>query len=119
MRILKRICVSDKTSHCLVSRQAVIILFNELNRHKAEVELDFIHIHMITRAYAEHFHTLKTEFEEKHKVKIHIINASEEIMNMLYIASKTRKLSVDNNSRRSTVKKLTQTYMVSNYFLTD
>ena len=90
MNLAKRIFVSEKAKNFLISREAVTSLFNELSNTNAELELDFSNVEFMSRSYADQFHKTKLEFEQQHNVKIHIVNANEEVINMLQVVSKTQ-----------------------------
>lgn len=90
MKIAKRIIVSDKTKNFLVSREAVDSLFNELKDIGSELEFDFSNVEFISRSYADQFYKAKFEWEKKYSSKASIINANEEVINMLNAVSKTQ-----------------------------
>jgi hypothetical protein len=96
MKPTKKILVSNKEKNFLVSREAASVLFNELNFSDSDFELDFSNVEFISRSYADQFYKLKDDLEKRFNTKIHIINASEEVINMLHIVSKTQNLSERN-----------------------
>ncbi|HET6228026.1 MAG TPA: DUF4325 domain-containing protein [Bacteroidia bacterium] len=96
MKPTKKILISDKTKNFLISREAGSSLFTELNSPDFEYELDFSNIEFISRSYADQFYKMKEDFEKKFNTRIHIINANEEVINMLHVVSKTQNLSERN-----------------------
>lgn len=93
MTLINKIIVSEKEKNFLISREAVVSFFNELKYSNTELELDFSNIEFMSRSYADQFHKTKIAYEQNNKVRIHIINANEEVINMLQVVAKTQSSS--------------------------
>jgi hypothetical protein len=113
----KKIVVSEKAKNFLISREAVNLLFHELNGYNnTEIELDFGNIEFMSRSYADQFHKTKIDFEQNHNVKIYIMNANEEVINILQIVSKTQN-STERSFEKIPVFRFSTAQLLSAYLL--
>ena len=90
MKSAKIILVSENDKNFLISREAVSSLFDKLSNMDSNLELDFSNVEFISRSYADQFYKAKSDFEKMHNSEIHIMNANEEVINMLHVVSKTQ-----------------------------
>lgn len=116
MNPIKRIVVSEKAKNFLISREAVEILYAELKYSNTELELDFSNVEFMSRSYADQFHKMKLDYELRNKVKVHIINANEEVINMLQVVSKTQNSS-ERTFDKVPVFKFSEPRMLTDYLL--
>jgi hypothetical protein len=116
MNLLKRISVSEKAKNFLISREAVDLLFENLNSSVSEIELDFSNVEFMSRSYADQFYKAKLNFEQRHNIQIHIVNANEEVINMLQVVSKTQN-SNERAFEKIPVFRFSKPQMLSDYLL--
>lgn len=116
MNLINRITVSEKDKNFLISREAVDLLFSELKYSNTELELDFSNVEFMSRSYADQFHKTKQEYEKNNNVRIHIINANEEMINMLQVVAKTQN-SGERTFEKIPVFRFSKPQMLSDYLL--
>lgn len=116
MKPTKRILVSDKAKNFQVSREAATSLFNELNNVDVELEFDFINVDFISRSYADQFYKAKMDWEKSHDAKAYIVNANEEVINMINVVSKTQN-STERFFENIPVYKFSKIDKLSDYLL--
>lgn len=116
MKPTKKILISDTAKNFLVSREAVNSLFDGLSFSEFEYELDFSNVEFISRSYADQFYKMKDDFEKRFNTRIHIINANEEVINMLHVVSKTQNLS-ERSFEKVPIYKFSKIDNLSDYLL--
>ncbi|HLC83082.1 MAG TPA: hypothetical protein VJI69_04565 [Bacteroidia bacterium] len=117
MNSVQKISVSEKAKNFLISREAAVSLFASLSPiANQQIEFDFEHVEFMSRSYADQFHKEKISFEQKHNVKIRIVNANEEIIYMLRVVALTQSAD-DRKFEQIPVFKFSQTQMLSDYLL--
>lgn len=116
MTLINKIIVSEKEKNFLITREAVDSLFSELKHSNTELEFDFSYVEFMSRSYADQFYKMKFAYEKNNKVKIHIINANEEVINILQVVAKTQNLS-ERNFEKIPVFRFSKPQMLSDYLL--
>ncbi len=116
MNPINRIIVSEKAKNFLISREAANLLFSELKYSNIELELDFSNVEFMSRSYADQFHKLKLDYEQNNRIRIHIINANEEVINMLQVVAKTQNSS-ERTFEKVPVFRFSKSQMLSDYLL--
>lgn len=114
MNSIQTIIVSEKAKNFLISREAVISLFSNINENQNNIEFDFANVEFMSRSYADQFYKLKTDFEQNKNVRIQIVNANEEVINMLQIVSQTQN-ATDRKFEQVPIFKFSKTEMLSDY----
>jgi len=112
-----KILVSEKSKNFLISREAVELLFNQLNSlSDVEIDLDFSNVDFVSRSYADHFYKAKIDFELKNNVKIQILNANERVITMFHVVSLTQS-SINRQFEKPKRFKFSKMEILNDYML--
>jgi len=114
MNSIQKIVVSESAKNFLISREAVISLFSNINRNQNNIEFDFANVEFMSRSYADQFCKLKTDFEQNKNSRIQIVNANEEVINMLQIVEQTQN-STERKFEQVPIFKFSKAKMLSDY----
>lgn len=117
MNTQKTILISEGNKNFLVSREAVQALFSELSDSNTIYKLNFSNVEFMSRSYADQFYKMKLDFECNTNNEIHILNANEEIINVLQAVAKTQK-KADRSYEHVPVFRFSKLSMLSDYLLT-
>jgi hypothetical protein len=84
-----KIRIKDKLSADLALRDAADLFFDEIERMKIDVEVDFSDIRSISRSFAHQYLIRKNQSDKN----ITELNVPDHIVKMFYIVSKSRQKS--------------------------
>ncbi len=87
-----KIVVRDLLKHnSLVTREVVSILHDKIIGCKSDVvELDFADVSFISRSFADEFHKMQLTLDAKMDIKIIVVNAQNDILQMLEAVKRTQ-----------------------------
>ena len=115
MKAFLQISVFDELGNSLNSREAVSILSENIEAPKFNpIELDFSGVEFMSRSFADQFHKEKIKWQEELNLQVDIVNANEEILEMLNAVSQTQ----DKRDRKIIdvpIFKFTNPELISNY----
>ncbi len=114
MSLIKKIIVSDSAKNSLISREIAVALFKKIIGSESNIEFDFTNIEFISRSFADQFYKLKIEYEQNQNSKIQIVNANENVINMLDIVSQTQN-STNREFQPVPIIKFSNSEMLSDY----
>ncbi|MBN8703789.1 MAG: DUF4325 domain-containing protein [Bacteroidetes bacterium] len=117
MKAVLHILVSEELSDLLNTREAATELINSIRKNPCSiVELDFSNVEFMSRSFADQLYKEQQEVQKELKVVIHIVNANEEIINMLRAVKLTQNI-VNRAYTQIPVYKYTDASMLRNYLL--
>lgn len=117
MKAVFQISVSEQIGKLLNTREAATMLLDVVRESKCSViELDFTSVEFMSRSFADQFHKDKIELQNKLNVSIDIVNANEEIINILQTVSRTQVKS-NREFEEVQIFKFSNTQLISDYLL--
>lgn len=114
MNSVQKIVVSENAKNFLISREAAVSIFSNINGNQNNIEFDFENVEFMSRSYADQFYKLKTNFEQNQNARIQIVNANEEVINMLQIVAQTQNLT-ERKFEQVPIFKFSKIEMLSDY----
>lgn len=95
MTISRYLLVTQFIQHNnLVTREAASELINQLQSYQCtHINLDFSGITYISRSFADQFHKEKLKTWNTKNLEIVVVNAEEDVLNMLFTVAKTQEAS--------------------------
>lgn len=92
--ILNTIVIRDFAADTLNTREAAREILRLIETNPCEVnEIDFTGVEFMSRSFADEFHKEKIRLQEKYSIKIIIVNAVEEITEMLHRVANTQNVT--------------------------
>ncbi|MEX2589239.1 MAG: hypothetical protein WD334_03480, partial [Chitinophagales bacterium] len=86
-----KIKVKDVLSVMLNSREAAIMIFDEIKqKNLSSVEFDFTDVEFMSRSFADQFYKESNKVENNTAVQIVVSNATEAVRNVLHTVAKTQ-----------------------------
>ncbi|MEX0811236.1 MAG: hypothetical protein WD048_03400 [Chitinophagales bacterium] len=86
-----KIKVKDVLSVMLNSREAAIMIFDEIKqKNLSTVEFDFTDVEFMSRSFADQFYKESNKVENNTAVQIVVSNATEAVRNVLQTVAKTQ-----------------------------
>jgi hypothetical protein len=117
MKAVFQISVAEQIGKLLNTREAATMLLDTLCDTKCSViELDFSDVEFMSRSFADQFHKEKIELQNTLNVSIDIVNANEEIINILQTVSRTQVKS-NREFEEVQIFKFSNTQLISDYLL--
>ncbi len=117
MKAIFQISVSEQVGKLLNTREAATMLLDVVRETKCSViELDFMYVEFMSRSFADQFHKEKIELQNTLNVSIDIVNANEEIINILQTVSRTQVKS-NREFEEVQIFKFSNTQLISDYLL--
>ena len=114
MNSVQKIVVSENAKNFLITREAAVSIFSNINGNQNNIEFDFENVEFMSRSYADQFYKLKTNFEQNQNARIQIVNANEEVINMLQIVAQTQNLT-ERKFEQVPIFKFSKIEMLSDY----
>ena len=117
MKAVFHISVSEHIDKLLNTREAATLLFDVVRESKCSViELDFTSVEFMSRSFADQFHKDKVKLQNELNIAIEVVNANEEIINILQTVSRTQ---VKSNREFEDIQifKFSNTALLSEYLL--
>ncbi len=117
MKAVFQISVAEQIGKLLNTREAATMLLDTLCDTKCSViGLDFSDVEFMSRSFADQFHKEKIELQNTLNVSIDIVNANEEIINILQTVSRTQVKS-NREFEEVQIFKFSNTQLISDYLL--
>lgn len=94
MKAVFHILVSERLGALLNSREAATSLLDFVRENKCSViEMDFTSVEFMSRSFADQFHKEKIMLQNDYNIVIEVVNANEEVVNILRTVSRTQSKS--------------------------
>lgn len=91
MKAILNISVFEEIGHILNTREAAVQLTDLIRENPCEViELDFTDVEFMSRSFADQFIKEELQLKAKFNIAIDIINANEEVINILNVVCNTQ-----------------------------
>ena len=91
MKALLNINVEEQLGKSLISRSSSSELITYIKDNLCQnIELDFSEVEFMSRSFADQFHKEKVMLMSKHNVMVEVLNANEEVINMLKTVARTQ-----------------------------
>lgn len=117
MKAFLQISVFNELGNSLNSREAVYVLSSIIqDKQFNPIELDFEGVEFMSRSFADQFHKEKIKWQEELHLQIDIVNANENVIEMLKVVAQTQDKKV-RNVVEVPVFKFTNAELIFNYML--
>jgi len=117
MKVVNTIAVSDFAAKTLNTREAARAILALVEEMPCKVnEIDFAGIEFMSRSFADEFHKEKIRLQEKFLIRIDILNAATEVVQILHRVANTQDVK-ERKKFEVPVYKFREPEFVYNYLL--
>lgn len=117
MKAVLTISVFESLGNNLITREAASDFLATIEENICEViEFDFSDVEFMSRSFADQFHKEKVKLSQKYSTLFEVVNANEEILNVLRTVASTQTKK-ERKIREVSTYKYSDVQILSNYLL--